>query len=96
MLRVRDPRVSTSSLAVFCDQNRASLEPSVRDRVAAVLFVWFGVFVFAHDWMYRMHGRWFKLSIETFDAIHYAGLSVYKIGILLLNLVPLVALYLVS
>ena len=37
MLRVRDPRVSTSSLAVFCDQNRASFEPSVRDRVSAAL-----------------------------------------------------------
>ena len=37
MLRVRDPRVSPSSLAVFCDRNRASLEPSVRDRVAAAL-----------------------------------------------------------
>ena len=37
MLRVRDPRVSTSSLAVFCDQNRASFELSVRDRVAAAL-----------------------------------------------------------
>jgi hypothetical protein len=61
-----------------------------------VLFVWFGVFVFAHDWMYGMHTRWFKLSVETFDAIHYSGLSVYKIGIILLNLVPLVALYLVS
>jgi uncharacterized protein DUF6868 len=62
----------------------------------ALLIIWFGVFVFAHDWMYRMHGRWFKLSVETFDAMHYAGLSVYKIGILLLFLVPLVALYLVS
>ena len=37
MLRVRDPRISTSSLAVFCDKNRASLEPSARDRVAAAL-----------------------------------------------------------
>src|SRR5208337_4198620 len=37
MLRVRDPRVSTSSLAVFCDQDRASFELSVRDRVAAAL-----------------------------------------------------------
>jgi hypothetical protein len=62
----------------------------------AVLIIWFGVFVFAHDWMYRLHTRWFKLSVETFNAMHYAGLSVYKIGILLLNLVPLVALYLVS
>jgi hypothetical protein len=61
-----------------------------------VLFIWFGAFVFVHDWMYRMHGRWFKLSVETFDAIHYGGLAVYKIGIILLNLVPLVALWLVS
>jgi hypothetical protein len=62
----------------------------------AVLFTWFCVFVLAHDWMYGMHARWFKLSVETFDAIHYAGLSVYKIGIILLNLVPFVALCLVS
>ena len=62
----------------------------------ALLFIWFGAFIFAHDCMYRMHGRWFKLSIDTFDAIHYAGLAVYKIGIILLNLVPLIALYLVS
>ena len=61
-----------------------------------VLLVWFGVFVFAHDWMYKMHGRWFKLSIEAFDAIHYAGLAIYKIGILLLNLVPLLAVYLMA
>lgn len=59
-----------------------------------VLLVWFGVFVFAHDWMYRLHTRWFKLSLETFDSLHYAGLSIYKIGVLLFNLVPLIALYL--
>jgi Family of unknown function (DUF6868) len=62
----------------------------------AALLVWFGVFVYAHDWMYRMHTRWFKLSVETFDTVHYAGISTYKIGIILLNLVPLVALYLSS
>lgn len=43
-----------------------------------------------------MHRRWFNLSVETFDAIHYGGLAVYKIGIILLNLVPLVALSAVS
>jgi len=61
-----------------------------------LLIIWFGAFVFAHDWMYRLHARWFKLPVESFDAIHYAGLAVYKIGILLLNVVPLVALWLVS
>ena len=63
---------------------------------AVVLLIWAGLFVFAHDWGYRMHGRWFKLSVETFDAIHYAGIIAYEIGVLLLNLVPLVALCLVS
>lgn len=62
----------------------------------AVLFIWFGAFIFAHDWMYRMHGRWFRFSMRTFDAIHYTGLAVYKVGILLFNLVPLIALCLVS
>ena len=37
-----------------------------------VLLYWFGMFVLAHDWCIRMHGRWFSVPIETFDAIHYA------------------------
>lgn len=61
-----------------------------------LLLVWFGAFVYAHDWIFRMHTRWFKLSVETFDAINYAGIATYKIGIVLFNLVPLVALCLSS
>ena len=58
-----------------------------------VLLVWFVVFVFAHDAMQRIHGRWFHLSREQFDALHYGGMAVYKVGILLFNLVPLAALF---
>jgi hypothetical protein len=58
----------------------------------AILLVWFLVFVFAHDLMQRILGRWFHLSREQFDAIHYAGMAIYKVGILLFNLVPLAAL----
>lgn len=57
-----------------------------------VLLVWFGVFVYAHDWLYRTHTRWFKLSVESFDTLNYAGVAIYKIGVVLLNLVPLIAL----
>jgi Family of unknown function (DUF6868) len=57
-----------------------------------VLFAWFAVFCSAHDWLYRLHHRWFKLAPETFDALHYGGMAVYKIGILLFNLAPLIAL----
>lgn len=61
-----------------------------------VLIVWFAAFVFAHDLMYRIHSRWFKLSVETFDALHYGGMAVYKVGILLFCLVPLAALLLAA
>jgi hypothetical protein len=57
-----------------------------------ILLCWFLVFLFAHDWMHRLHGRWFRISVEHFDAIHYAAMAVYKIGILLFNVVPYVAL----
>lgn len=56
----------------------------------AVLLLWFAVFALAHDWIYRLHTRWFRLSRERFDALHYGGMSVYKIGVLLFNVAPLV------
>ena len=57
-----------------------------------ILLVWFLFFMLAHDWMYQFHGRWFHLSVEQFDMLHYAGMSIFKIGIILLNLVPYIAL----
>jgi hypothetical protein len=61
-----------------------------------ILLVWFLVFARAHDWMRRFHGRWFRLSDEQFDALHYVGMSIYKIGILLLNLVPFLVLRIIG
>jgi hypothetical protein len=58
----------------------------------AVLLCWFLFFILAHDWMQRFHGRWFRIPTEQFDAIHYSGMAIYKVGIMLLNLVPYVAL----
>ena len=60
----------------------------------SILLIWFGVYSLGHDWMYRLHSRWFNLSAQTFDALHYAGMTVYKIGIIMLNIAPLVALWL--
>lgn len=61
-----------------------------------VLLIWFAAFTVAHDRIYALHHRWFSISRETFDALHYGGMAVYKIGVLLLNVAPLVALWLVS
>jgi len=57
-----------------------------------VLLVWFLVFRFAHDWLLRLHGRWFRITAEQFDAIHYAAMAVCKVGVLLLNVTPCIAL----
>jgi hypothetical protein len=62
---------------------------------AAMLFWWFFLFVFAHDLLYRLHTKWFKISPEQFDAIHYAGIAFYKILIILFNVVPFLALWIV-
>jgi hypothetical protein len=61
-----------------------------------ILLLWFLVFSLAHDWMYRFHGRWFRVSPEQFDGIHYAGIAFYKVGIFLFNLIPYVALRIVG
>jgi hypothetical protein len=57
-----------------------------------LLILWFAVFVLAHDALYRLHTRWFKLSPEAFDAGHYVGMAIYKVGIMLFVLIPFVAL----
>jgi hypothetical protein len=59
----------------------------------AILFVWFLAIVVARDALFRLHTKWFRLSRDAFEAIHYGGMAVYKIGILLLNLAPLIALH---
>jgi hypothetical protein len=61
-----------------------------------VMMLWFLVFILAHDLIYQIHGRWFRLSVEQFDALHYMGMSIYKLGVLLLNVVPYLALLIVG
>ena len=61
-----------------------------------LLLWWFLFFALAHDWMYRLHGKWFKLTREQFDALHYGGMAVFKLGILLFNLVPYLAMRIVG
>ena len=61
-----------------------------------LLLWWFLIITFAHDWVYQMHSRWFKLSIESFDSIHYAGMAFLKISIFLFSIVPYLALRIVG
>jgi hypothetical protein len=76
---------------------------TVRDMLAwcsviniGVIMLWFLFFTLAHDWMYRFHARWYKVSVEQFDAIHYGGMALYKICFLIFNMVPYFALRIVG
>lgn len=60
-----------------------------------ILVIWFLFFVLAHDWMYMFHSKWFHISVEQFDSLHYAAMAIYKLGILLFNLVPFLALHII-
>jgi hypothetical protein len=60
-----------------------------------LLLAWFGLVTIGRESMYRLWGRWFALPREQFDVLNFAGMSLYKIGIILFNLVPCIALYLV-
>ncbi len=62
----------------------------------ALLIVWFAGFSIAGDWIYQIHSRWFQIPRQTFDAIHYAGMAVTKITIILFFLLPWIAIKLIS
>ncbi|NOX27125.1 MAG: hypothetical protein GXP21_02830 [Gammaproteobacteria bacterium] len=61
----------------------------------SILLYWFVILTYAHDWVYQFHSRWFDLSTNTFDAIHYSAIAFYKLAIFLFNLVPYLALLIV-
>lgn len=61
-----------------------------------ILLIW-GVFLrWAHGWVYGIHRQWFPIPVERFDAIHYGAIAAFKLGILLFNLVPYIALRIVG
>jgi hypothetical protein len=61
------------------------------------LLLWWVLWLkLAHDLVYRIHGKWFKLSVERFDAIHYAGILFFQICIILFNIAPYFALRIVG
>lgn len=61
-----------------------------------LLVVWFVVYSFCADWIYRLHSRWFVLTREQFSAIHYAGMAFFKILTFMLFLAPYLVLCIIN
>jgi hypothetical protein len=61
----------------------------------AMLLLWVALVLLAPGFA-RWVGRLFRLSAEQFDTIQYGGILLYKLGIILFNLVPYIALRIVA
>jgi hypothetical protein len=61
-----------------------------------VLLVWALMFLFAHDWMRELHGRWFAIPEDRFDTLHYGLMGAYKLLLIVFNLAPWLALHIVA
>ena len=61
-----------------------------------LLMLWFLLFTVMHDSFYRLAGEWYGLSMDQYNVLMYGGMMVYKLGIILFNLVPYVALRIVG
>jgi hypothetical protein len=61
----------------------------------AVLLLWAALIMFGRDGFYRLCARLYRISPDQFDMLNIGGLTLYKTGILLFNIVPCIALYLV-
>ena len=61
-----------------------------------MFFLYFAIMRFGHDRVYRNHSRWYPMSVEKFDAIHYGVSQAYKSFIMFFNVVPWIALQLIS
>jgi len=65
--------------------------------INAGLLILFTIMIIpAEDLVYRIHSKWFSFSRETFNVVIYSFLGLYKIAILVFNLVPWIALLIVG
>lgn len=61
-----------------------------------LLAVWSLLFLLSHERLYRLSTKWFRMPVELFDSINFAGIVLYKTGIFLFNLTPYIALRIVG
>jgi len=59
---------------------------------AGLLILMSLILTFAGEWIYRLHAKLFPMPRETFNAVIYSFLGLYKIVFLVFNIVPYVAL----
>jgi len=60
-----------------------------------ILALWCCIFIFSHDTMKNLTEAALRCRLERFDEMQVYGITFYKVGIVLFNLVPWVTLALI-
>lgn len=61
-----------------------------------ILIFWFSMILLLKDWVYDLHCKWFSMSKEDFDKIHYFLMGFYKLLIFVMFMIPYLSLKLSS
>lgn len=62
----------------------------------AILLLWSFATFAAHDAIYGLSTHFFVVSAQTFNAVNFAGVVAYKLSVLFFNVVPYIALVIVT
>jgi len=62
----------------------------------SLLILSFFLWMFAADFIYKLHGRWFPMPRETFNVVFYCFIGIYKILVYVFNIVPWVVLWILG
>ncbi len=64
----------------------------------ALLVLAFSVvaFGFGSDFVYRIHSKWFPMPRDTFNAVIYVLIGMYKIFVFVFNIVPWITLLIIG
>ena len=53
-------------------------------------------FLTAPNFIFRLHSRWFSFSRESFDLVFYSFLGIFKLIVIVFNVVPWIVLLIIG
>ena len=62
----------------------------------ALLILWVVLVTIGRAWLYPLLTRFYRVSPEQLNLLNFGGITLYKTGIFLFNIVPCIALYIVK
>jgi hypothetical protein len=62
----------------------------------ALICVWALLATVGRVRYHALVGRLFPISLAQFDLINYGGIALYKLGVILFNIVPMISLFIIS